>query len=73
MEPNMDTLPTTTARAGWPILDWAHATGIGRSMAYILLKRGELESVRIGKRRVITTPPAEFLDRLAREQRTTPK
>jgi hypothetical protein len=69
METDMDTPPTTTARAGWPILDWAHATGIGRSMAYILLKRGELASVRIGKRRIIVTPPAEFLARLAREQR----
>lgn len=59
----------TSERAGWPVEEWAHAAGIGRSLAYVLLQRNEITSVKIGKRRIITTAPRDFLARLAAAQR----
>lgn len=43
----------------------AHRAGIGRSMAYELIRRGELESVRIGRRRLV---PADAVAELARRE-----
>lgn len=59
----------TSERAGWPVEEWAHAAGIGRSLAYVLLQRNEITSVKVGKRRIITTAPRDFLARLGAAQR----
>lgn len=67
----MNSSLTDSERAGWSVPAWTRAVGIGRSTTFNLLKHGTITSVRIGKRRIIMTPPREFLDRLAREQRAT--
>lgn len=51
----------TNERAGWRPEEWARAVGVSRSMAYQLAQRGEVQSVHIGRVRVITTPPSAFL------------
>ncbi|GIL02689.1 MAG: hypothetical protein BroJett030_25880 [Alphaproteobacteria bacterium] len=56
-------------RAGWRPKEWSLAAGVGRSMTYILMARNEIESVRVGRCRVIITAPREYLDRLAADQR----
>lgn len=53
---------TPTERIGWSVRAWCGATGVGRSTVYTLLANGALDSVRVGRRRIIKTRPADFLD-----------
>jgi hypothetical protein len=50
-------------KSGWKILEWCQEAGISRSSAYNLLTASPpaLDSVKFGRSRIITTPPAEFL------------
>jgi hypothetical protein len=48
-------------KAGWRISEWTADTGLSRSLTYNLLKSGLIQAVKVGKVRVITTSPAEFL------------
>ena len=50
-----------TTKSGWQINEWCEATGVGRTLAYKLLNEGRIESVNVGRRRIITTHPIEFL------------
>jgi hypothetical protein len=59
---------TNSTKAGWRIPEWCRDTGTGRSMALQLIKDGKIKSVKIGKSRVITTTPGEFLNGLAERQ-----
>jgi excisionase family DNA binding protein len=43
------------------VRDTARALGIGRTKAYDLLKKGELDSVKIGKRRLVTVDSIKAL------------
>ncbi len=55
----------TSEQFAWSVSDWAHATGISRASVYNLLGEDKLESVKFGCRRLITTHPRDFIDRLA--------
>jgi hypothetical protein len=59
----MSTERTETSRAGWRPASWARETDLSRATVYNLMGRQEVESVKVGKARVITTSPAEFLAR----------
>jgi excisionase family DNA binding protein len=48
-------------KAGWRVSEWADAAGLSRSTVYNLLDARAIESVKVGKARVIKTTPAEFL------------
>lgn len=56
-------------RYGWRVEDWAEAAGCGRSTAWLLIKENRVDSVCIGRRRVIRTHPRDYLARLAEEQK----
>jgi hypothetical protein len=58
-----------TPPAGWSVADWSRATSIGRTKIFELLKLQKIDSVCFGRRRIITTSPAEFLASLASEGR----
>jgi excisionase family DNA binding protein len=58
----------SSTKAGWPTDEWCSDTGVGRSTSYELEAAGKIKAVRVGKKRVITTPPREFLASLAEEQ-----
>jgi hypothetical protein len=68
----MSSVPkTTNQQVGWRPSAWAAAANVSRSTAYNLMYgkvRGAppLESVKIGKARVIITPPAEYIAALPR-------
>ena len=62
----MDHAAKNTDRAGWSVNDWAAAAGVGRTLTYDLLNGGKLTSVKVGAKRIITTPPKAFLDSLAK-------
>jgi hypothetical protein len=49
----------------WTVRDWAHHTSLSKSYVYILLTKGVITSVKAGKRRLITTPPDEYIGSLA--------
>lgn len=55
--------------AGWSVEDWSRATSIGRTKIFELIQRRAIQSVAFGRRRIITTQPADFLATLAKEDR----
>jgi hypothetical protein len=54
-------------KAGWRVREWAAAVGCCRAEVYLLLNRGELASVKVGRMRIITTGPDEFLAKAAQQ------
>jgi len=52
---------TAVAKVGWRVAEWCAATGLGKSTVWALIAAGRLRTVTVGKCRVITTSPAEFL------------
>jgi hypothetical protein len=54
-------------RRGWRINQWAHTVGVSRAYVYAsLLDTGRIESVKVGRARIITTSPDEFLASMPR-------
>lgn len=53
-----------TPRAGWRLSQYCEATGLSRSYIYALSKEQQPRSIKIGKRRVITEAPADWLQRI---------
>jgi hypothetical protein len=62
-----ETPPARPTKAGWRVEEWAADCGLSRSYTYNLLARGAIKGVRVGRNRIITTPPAEYLASLANE------
>jgi hypothetical protein len=46
---------------GWPLNDWAKVVGCSRALVYELLADRKIASKKLGAKRLIVTPPAEFL------------
>jgi len=63
---------TANNKAGWTTEQWCDETGVGRSTSYVLEAAGRIEAVRVGRRRIIRTPPSTFLAALAEEQIPSP-
>lgn len=59
-----DELATDPVRFGWPVKDWCAATGLGRTLVYEFMAEGQIESVKVGAKRLITTHPRDFLNSL---------
>jgi hypothetical protein len=53
------------SKAGWSVDEFVSATSICRTNVFSFIKSGQIKSVNVGRRRVITTPPADFLASLA--------
>jgi hypothetical protein len=49
---------------GWRVNEFAHACGCSRAFVYILISRGRIQSVKLGRSRVILTHPGDFLEGL---------
>jgi hypothetical protein len=52
-------------KAGYSVPEFCYGAGIGRSKAYELMTAGLIRFVTVGRRRIITDSPADFLARLA--------
>ena len=50
-----------TTKRGWRAQEWASDVGISRTSVWRLMKDGKIESVMLGKSRIITTTPSEFI------------
>jgi hypothetical protein len=57
--------PSSATKAGWSIPSWCADTDISRSKTYQLLSAGVIQSVKVGRSRIIVTSPADFLGSLA--------
>jgi len=58
----------TTDRAGWSIPSYCAACDFSRASFYNLPPELRPRSIKLGKRRIIIEPPAEYLARLAAAQ-----
>jgi hypothetical protein len=57
----------------WKTKQWGKLVGIGLSSVQALIKTGEIQSLKIGSQMVlITTPPAQWVERKLREQAALP-
>lgn len=61
----MAELPQHIPQAGFPVVAWCRSAGICRAHHYALPDEFKPKWVKIGKRRIITEPPAEWLARMA--------
>jgi hypothetical protein len=48
-------------KSGWRIPQWCEATGVSRSTCYNLMAAKALDSVKLGRARIIVTAPDDFL------------
>jgi hypothetical protein len=54
-------------KAGWSVQQWCDDVDCCRTVAYELIGSSKIKSVRLGRRRIITTSPTEFLASLDAE------
>lgn len=47
---------------GWRIKEWGDAVGLKRSTVYKIIDANEVETVKLRRARVITTPPRDYLE-----------
>ena len=52
-------------QVGWSVKNWCADTDLSESYAYELIGAKVIDSVKIGGKRLITTPPREFIARIA--------
>ena len=49
------------SKCGWRVGEWSDAIGCSKSFTYLLLAAKELDSVKLGSARIITTAPQDYL------------
>ena len=54
-------------QVAWSVKHWCAATDLSPAYCYELLAAGKIEGVKIGGKRLITTPPRDFLASLRSE------
>ena len=51
-------------KRGWRVREWYPQVGISRAWTWRLIKDGKIRTVKLGRARIIVTPPSEFLSKL---------
>lgn|GEM_PF-4366713 len=51
-------------KRGWTVTEWRLEVGISSASTWRLIRDQQVKAVKMGRRRLITTPPAEFLANL---------
>lgn len=51
-------------KRGWRVREWYPQVGISRAWTWVLIKEGKIKTVKLGRARIIVTPPSEFLANL---------
>jgi predicted site-specific integrase-resolvase len=54
-----------TQRVAWSVADWAEACSCSRVTVHRLISQGKLRSRLLGRKRLILTPPEEYVESLA--------
>ncbi|HVO04726.1 MAG TPA: hypothetical protein VMT54_21195 [Candidatus Cybelea sp.] len=60
--------PTKSERIAWSPKDWGAAIGVSHTTVYQLIADQKVRSVKLGGKRLITTPPVEFIASLTQPQ-----
>ncbi len=55
-------------KVGWRPREWGAVAGVKHTKTAELVKNKDVDSVKLGGARIITTSPREYLDRLAKQQ-----
>lgn len=55
---------TDYEKKGWRVSEWHPQVGISRAWTWRLIKANRIKTVKLGKARIIVTPPSEFLAKL---------
>lgn len=63
------TVIVMTEKVAWTVKEWAGLVSLSRPYVHILIKQNTIDSVKAGSRRLITTPPEEYLARLVEQTR----
>lgn len=50
-------------KVGWTVKEWHQSAGLSVRMTNTLIHTGELKSVTVGRRRIITESPREFFQK----------
>jgi hypothetical protein len=56
---------STVTKRGWRVGEWCRDTGLGKTTVFALIAEGAVDSVKVGKARIITTSPTAFLTQRA--------
>jgi hypothetical protein len=59
--------PSKPEQVAWSVRNWCAATDLSPAYCYELLAAGKIQSVKVGGKRLIVTPPREFLASLRGE------
>jgi hypothetical protein len=51
-------------KQGWRVSEWYPKVGISRAGTWRLIKDKKIKTVKLGRVRIIITPPSEFLAKL---------
>lgn len=54
-----------SGKVAWSVREWSDATSICKALVWKLVADGRIKSVKFGARRLITTPPADYVASLA--------
>ena len=49
-------------KKGWSVKEWCDATLIGRTKTFELIGNKSIQSLTVGRRRIITTSPNDFFN-----------
>lgn len=55
-------------KRGWSVNEWCDATSIGRTKTFELIGNKSIQSLTVGRRRIITTSPDDFFSERASEK-----
>jgi excisionase family DNA binding protein len=59
--------PEPIVPVAWSVKVWSKSTGVGHTKTYELIKDNKIRSVKFGAKRLITTPPADFIASLSQQ------
>lgn len=59
---------TQPVRVAWSVRDWAEAVSCSRVTVYRLIRSQAIRSRLMGRKRLILTPPDEYVDSLNRTE-----
>jgi hypothetical protein len=52
---------SAVTKRGWRVGEWCRDTGLGKTTVFALIAEGSVDSVKVGRARIITTAPGDFL------------
>ena len=61
-------MPQNNDQLAWRVVEWCGCTRLSKATLYNLIDEGKVQSIKVGKSRLITTSPAAFLKMVVEEE-----